>query len=290
MARSAASPTVLRWYIALELGALRQRSGRTQKQVAERLECSPAHVGHFETGHSLPSRSELEVLLDFYQVGERIPSFGELLASARTGRDWWEPFKGAVPGWFDLFLGLESSATQIESYDAQVIPGLFQTPAYTEAVMRAQRPEPAESEITHRIELRQARQEILVRQPDPPAVWSILDEPTLYGLAGKPKVMREQLQHLAKLSELPNVTILVLPMDTRPHAGSNGNGTFVILSFPHLDGAPAVAYTDGMVQGSYYTDPAAVLRYRNALTQLHNLALDPEESRAQILRRIEESS
>lgn len=288
MARSATSPTVLRWYIALELGALRQRSGRTQKQVAERLECSPAHVGHFETGHSLPSRSELEVLLDFYQVGERIPSFGELLGSARTGKDWWEPFKGAVPGWFNLFLGLESSAAQIESYDAQVIPGLFQTSAYTEAVIRTGRPEMAESEIGHRIELRQARQEMLTRQPEPPTVWSVLDEPTLHGLAGKPKVMREQLQQLAKFSELSNVTIVVLPMDTRPHAGSYG--TFTILSFPNLDGAPAVAYTDGMVQGSYYTDPAAVLGYRNALTRLHSLAPDPEESRARILRRIEELS
>jgi transcriptional regulator with XRE-family HTH domain len=288
VARSAASPTVLRWYIALELGALRQRAGRTQKQVAERLECSPAHVGHFETGHSLPSRSELEVLLDFYEVGERIPSFGELLASARTGKDWWQPFKGAVPEWFNLFLGLESSAAQIESYDAQVIPGLFQTPAYAEAVIRAERPEPAEAEITHRIELRQARQEVLTRQPDPPTVWSTLDEPTLHGMVGKPKVMRDQLEHLAKLSELPNVTILVLPMDTRPHAGSNG--TFTILSFPNLSGAPAVTYTDGMVQGSYYTNPETVLSYRNALTQLHNLADDPEKSRARIQRRIKELS
>jgi hypothetical protein len=54
-------------------------------------------------------------------------------------------------------------------------------------------------------------------------------------------------------------------------------------------GEPAVVHrSNGLVEGSYYHDPAAVLRYRNALTRLHNLALDQEESR--IRRRAEELS
>lgn len=77
-------------------------------------------------------------------------------------------------------------------------------------------------------------------------------------------------------------------MRAGPHAGSYG--TFIILSFPDLISAPAVAYTDGMVRGSYHEEPAAVLRYRNALTRLHNLALSPEESRARILQRARELS
>lgn len=286
MAASASGPTVLRWYIALELGRLRQRAGLTYKQVSQRLGSSLSHVGHLETGRNLPNQSELEVLLDFYQVGERIPSFVELRNAARGAKDWWEPFKGAAPAWFDLFLGLEGAATQIESYDAQVIPGLFQTAIYSAAVIRTGRPELAEEEVARRVELRQARQDVLTRDPEPPTVWSILDESVLYGTAGEPTVMRKQLEHLVTLSELPNVTILVLPMSARPHAGSNGH--FKILSFPDLMSAPAVVYTDGIVQGSYYQRPADVLVYRNALTRLHNLADNPEESRARIRRRAEE--
>ena len=45
-----------------------------------------------------------------------------------------------------------------------------------------------------------------------------------------------------------------------------------------------------MVRGSYHEEPAAVLRYRNALTQLHNLALSPEESLARIVQRAKELS
>jgi len=274
---------VLRWYIALELARLRQEAGLTLKQVADRLGCSVSHVGHLEAGRNLPGRAELEVLLDFYKLGERIPSFVELLGSARRGKDWWLPFKDATAPWFDLLLGLESAAAQIESYDGQVVRGLFQTEAYTNAVIRAGRPELSDSEVAQRIELRQARQNVLNRQPEPPTVWSILDESVLYGSAAEPAVMRQQLDHLVKLSELPNVTILVLPLGARPHAGSHG--TFTIFSFPHLVGAPAVAYTDGMLQGSYYEDPSAVLRYRNALTRLNNGADSPEDSLARIRRR-----
>jgi transcriptional regulator with XRE-family HTH domain len=286
VAASTFSPTVVRWYIALELSRLRRDAGLTMKQVAERLGCSTGHVGHLETGRNLPGRAELEVLLDFYQAGERIPVFVDYLASARGGRDWWRPFEGAAPAWLELFLGLERAASQIESYDAQVVAGLLQTPAYAEAVIRAGDPELPEAELARRIELRQARQEVLTREPRPPSVWSILDESVLHSTAGDPKVMAEQLEHLVKVSELPTVTVLVLRMSTRPHAGMDG--MFKILSFPHLVGAPAVAYTDGRVRGSYYEDPAAVLKYRNALTRLHNLAVNPEESRRMLRNRVKE--
>lgn len=117
-------------------------------------------------------------------------------------------------------------------------------------------------------------------------MWSILDESVLYGTAGNPEVMRKQLEHLITLSELPNVTNLVLPMNTRPHAGVNGH--VIMLSFPDLMTAPAVVYSDGLMQGSYYQNPADVLTYRNALTRLHNVADNPEEPRTRIRRRAEE--
>ncbi|HEY4008217.1 MAG TPA: helix-turn-helix transcriptional regulator [Pseudonocardia sp.] len=283
----ATSPTVLRWYIALELGRLRKDAGWTLKQSAERLGCSLSHISHLESGRSLPPRAELEVLLDFYGVGERIPPFVDLLTACRRGKDWWLPFAGTVPPWFDLYLGLETAASQIESYDAQVVPGLFQTPRYMEAVIRAVEADLAEDEIGRRINLRLARQEVLTRTSEPPpTVWSVLDESVLHGSAGDPAIMSEQLRYLLKLASRPNITILVLPLAARPHAGLDG--TFSILSFPDLAGAPAVGYADGRIRGSYYEDPTEVLRYRNTLTRLHDLACHPEESQAMIRRRLEE--
>ncbi len=204
---ASSSPTVLKRYVALELRRLREAAGFKREQVAARLRCAVSHISHLETMRNLPKGPELEVLLEFYGVGERAAAFLDLVDAARRGRDWWLPFKDAAPEWFDLYLGMESSAVQIDSYDSMVVPGLFQTPAYAKAVIRAGEPELPDAEVARRIELRMARQDVLTRQPDPPAVWSVLDESTLHRPAGEPQVLLEQLDHLVKLLDLPMVTI-----------------------------------------------------------------------------------
>ena len=282
------SPTVLKWWIALELTKLRERAGLSRQQVASHLQCALSTVRHVETGRNLPRPLELREMLSLYGIPERVEQFTELLNSAKRGRDWFEAFTGAAPAWFDLFLGLESSAAQIESYDALVVPGLFQTAAYAEAVIRAGDPELSDAEVSRRIELRLARQDVLTRAPDQPTVWSVLDESVLHRSIGDTAAMREQLTHLVNLTQLPTVTIQVLPMATGPHVGING--TFIMFEFPDLTGNPTVAYTDGMIQGDYYERPEQLRRYRNALTHLHIAAAKPAESVAMITQRAQEPS
>jgi transcriptional regulator with XRE-family HTH domain len=281
------SPTVLKWWIALELTKLREHAGLSRQQVASHLQCALSTVRHIEAGRNLPRPLELREMLNLYGIPERVKQFSELLNSAKKSRDWFEAFASTAPAWFDLFLGLESSAAQIKSYDALVVPGLFQTAAYTEAVIRAGDPEVAESEVTRRVEMRLARQGVLTRQPQPPIAWSVLDESVLHRTAGSPATMREQLLHLVQLSELPTVTIQVLPMDRGPHVGVHG--TFTLLELP-LTGNPTVTYTDGMIAGAYYEQPDQVRKYRNALTHLQIAAARPAESVRMITQRAQELS
>lgn len=282
------SPTVLKWWIALELTKLRERAGLSRQQVADHLQCALSTVRHVEIGRNLPRPLELREMLGLYGIPERVERFSELLTSAKKGRDWFGAFTGAAPAWFDLFLGLESSAAQIESYDAFVVPGLFQTAAYAEAVIRAGGPELSDAEVSRRIELRLARQDVLTHEPTPPTVWSVLDESALYRSISDTDAMREQLTHLINLAQLPTVTIQVLPMATGPHAGING--MFVTFDFPDLTGNPTVAYTDGMITGSYYEEPDQLRKYRNALTRLQIAAAKPAESVAMMSRRAQELS
>ncbi|MGH3822294.1 MAG: helix-turn-helix domain-containing protein [Pseudonocardiaceae bacterium] len=282
------SPTALKWWIALELTKLRERAGLSRQQVADHLQCALSTVRHVEIGRNLPRPLELREMLTLYGIPERVEQFNELLTSAKKGRDWFEAFAGAAPAWFDLFLGLESSAAQIESYDALVIPGLFQTAAYAEAVIRAGNPELSDTEVSRRIELRLARQEVLTRDPEPPTVWSVLDESALYRSIGDTAAMREQLTHLVNLAQLPTVTIQMLPMAAGPHVGING--TFVMFEFADLTGNPTVAYTDGMIAGAYYERPDQLRKYRNALTRLQITAAKPAESVAMITQRAQELS
>jgi transcriptional regulator with XRE-family HTH domain len=284
---ASSSPTVLRRYVALELRRLREGAGFKREQVAERLRCALSHISHLETMRNLPKAPELEVLLGFYGASERTAAFLELVDAARRGRDWWLPFKGAAPEWFDLYLGMESSAVQIDSYDSMVVPGLFQTPAYAKAVIRAGEPEPPDAEVARRIELRMTRQDVLTRQPNPPVVWCVLDESVLHRPAGEPQVLVEQLDHLVKLLDLPTVTIQVLPLEVGVHAGVEG--TFMILTFPpELVGDPGIAYVESGIGCTYYEDRAEIMTYRNILRRIQIHARTPQETRTLLVRRIEE--
>lgn len=284
------SPTVLKRYVALELRKLRTAAGLKREQVAKRLGCVTSHVMHLETMRNLPRRPELEVLLQYYGAGERTTDFLKLLEAARTGLDWWRlSFPGAAPPWFDLYLGLESSGDRIESYDALVVPGLFQTPTYARAIIRTGEPELTDDKVTQRVDLRMARQDVLTREPEPPTVWCVLDESVLWRSVGGPDVLAEQLEHLVKLGELPTVNIQVLRLVSGAHAGVSG--PFVILSFPpELRGDPGVAYTESRIRGIYYEDPKEIMRYRDTLTRIQIQALTPEESRTVLLERIANTS
>jgi len=278
---------VLKRYVALELRRLREAAGLSRDKVAARLRCASSHIAHLEIGRNLPRSAELEVMLGFYGLDERTPDFLELVDAARRGKDWWLPFKGVVPDWFDLYLGMESSATQIQAYSLLFVHGLLQTRRYAQAVIRAGSPDLSDTDVERRLDLRMARQDALVRQPSPPAVHCVLDEVVLLRLPPQPDVMAEQLHHLIKLSELPNVTIQVLPLAAGLHAGIEG--PFTILTFPpDLIGDPGVVYTDTRFRGTYYETPTEILAYRNTWTQIHHTALTPDQTRTQLTHRIEE--
>lgn len=50
------------------------------------------------------------------------------------------PLVGALPSWFRKFVELESTATGIQTFECQLIPGLFQTEAYMRALFQPNRP------------------------------------------------------------------------------------------------------------------------------------------------------
>ena len=124
---SGTSTTALKWWFAVEMRRLREKCRITREQAAAAVKGSPQNIGHIEVGRTLPKPLELERLLELYGVPERTEFFQELRVRAKRGRDWWIGFSDSVPENLNLFLALESSAVQIESWDAYVVPGLFQT-------------------------------------------------------------------------------------------------------------------------------------------------------------------
>jgi transcriptional regulator with XRE-family HTH domain len=280
---ASSSPTALKRWIAYELRRLREASGRTRQEAAARVGRTVAQIGHLETGRNLPSAGDVEVLLNWYGHPDRIEFFRDLLKQAKKGRDWWIGLADAVPDYFALFLGLEASAAQLQSYDCVVVPGILQTHAYAQAVIRMGERARPDAEVARRVELRMARQQLIERADKPLQVWTILDEAVLYRQVGGIEVMREQLERLVKLAERPNVDIQVLPATAGGHAITEG--TFTLLTFPpELHSDPGVVYVETRVRGIYFEDPAEIQLYRQALTRLQVHALNPDESPAMIQR------
>jgi hypothetical protein len=126
------------------------------------------------------------------------------------------------------------------------------------------------------------RQPLLTRVTAPPQLHVVLNEATIRRPVGGKEVMANQLSRLVEASELPNVSLRIMPFDAGLHHGIM-SGPFVILRFPRNgDGKetePPTVYVDGFTGALYLDKPAEIERYAQAFTDIWETALDEEPSR-----------
>jgi hypothetical protein len=171
------------------------------------------------------------------------------------------------------------------------VPGLFQTPEYARALTRVHVPEESDAEVDRRVELRLARQAILRRPIDPPLLRVALRETVLRSPVGGAEVMAGQLRRLAETSELPNVSLRVVPFTAGLHPGMVA-GPFEILRFPvnggGLESEPPTVYSDIYTGAIYLDKPREVESYDRAFEEIWETALDEGTSRDLIRQAAEE--
>jgi hypothetical protein len=216
-------------------------------------------------------------MLALYNVGDQ--ELEDLMAVARETRQrgWWQPYGSVLTG---AYIGFESAAELIRSFEAQCVPGLLQIEDYARSVITAAKAETPESEINNRVKVRLARSGLLT-QEDPVTFWSVIDESVLRRQVGGREVMKQQLEHIAAIAELPNVTIQVLPLEAGAHPGMEGS--FVLLRFPD-DADPDTVYVT-MATGGVFQEKADELQlYATIFDRLRDAALSPEESISLIAR------
>ncbi|MFG2090152.1 MULTISPECIES: Scr1 family TA system antitoxin-like transcriptional regulator [unclassified Spirillospora] len=141
---------------------------------------------------------------------------------------------GLPPGFWE-YVEEEARASQIRMYNQNYIPGLLQTEDYARAVVKVgRRPDRVEELVSTRME----RQEILQRDV-PPNVVVLLEEGVLRKMAGDPEITRQQLSHLLKLIQEPNIAIYVIPANAQVFPESS----FTVLSF---DSDPDMGYEESV--------------------------------------------
>lgn len=278
-------PTIRRRRLGAALRRLREDAGLSTTEVAEQLGWSHSKVSRIETAKSPVTATDVQALLDHYEVPD--PEAQALLRLAREAkqRGWWHSYSEVLPEWFESYLGLEAEASKISSYEPLVIPGLLQTENYATAVLGAHALRTTPDEIERSVELRRARQSRLNRDGDPIVLDVVIGEAALRQLVGGPGVMVEQMKHLLEVQKLPNITIRVLPFTAGAHPALHG--AFTVLEFPSSED-PRVVYIDNLSSSLYLEAIREVGLYRLTFQQLQQQALQPDESTQMITRLMEE--
>ncbi len=271
------SPTLRKRRLVSELRRLREAADLTIEDVAGRLECSASKISRIETGRVGVTPRDVRDMLSAY--GADRTTLDELVQLARDARRraWWDEFGDIAPG---RYVGFEADADRVRTYQGLMVPGLLQCEAYTRALIRAVLPDAAPAEVDRRVELRKARQALLVAD-DPLLLHVVVDEAALRRLVGGREVMAEQLERLNEVGELPNVTLQVTSFEAGGHAALDG--PFVILSFPE-QWDPAVVYIESPRGDVYLEQPPDVARYSDMFVRLSAESLDPAASSALIGR------
>ena len=268
------NPTVRRRRLGQELRRLRELKGMTAEEVAERLLVSQSKISRLENGRRSISQRDVRDLCGVYEV-EDVRIVDSLMQMAKDSRQqgWWHSF-GDIP--YSVYIGLETDAASLRIYDPQVVPGLLQTRPYAEALIAGALPETAQADIDKRVRVRMRRQERISAPENPLRLWTVLDEAALHRVVGSRLVMREQLEHLVEQSQLPHVTVQVIPFEMGAHPGLNGQ--YAILEFPDTADS-SVVYIEGVTSDLYLEKAADVQKYSVMYEHLRAQALNVEQSR-----------
>jgi transcriptional regulator with XRE-family HTH domain len=270
-----AGSTVLRMMLGTQLRRLREAAGVTPDQAGYAIRASRSKISRMEHGRVGFKQRDVTDLLTLYGVADEQVRTGLLsLVQQANAQGWWAQYGDILADWFETYLGLEEVASLIRTYELQFVHGLFQTESYARAVtMLGHSAAPAE-EVERRVSLRMERQDLLT-SPDPPRLWSVMDEAALRRPFGGRKVMRAQLTHLLEVAGMPHVTLQVVPFRRGGHAGAGGS--FTVLRFEEPD-LPDVVYLEQLTSALYLERRSHVDHYMEVMSHLSAEALTPVDT------------
>jgi hypothetical protein len=268
-------PTALRMILGSQLRRLREAVGVSPDQAGYAIRASRSKISRLEHGRVSFKERDVTDLLTLYGIADE-QARARMLSLARQANTpgWWSKYGDLLPDWFESYLGMEGAASVLRSFELQFVHGLFQTEAYARAVtLLGHKAAPAE-EIERRVSLRLKRQDVFTN-PDPPRVWSVMDEAALRRPVGGRAVMRAQLYHLAEITGLPRVTIQVVPFSRGGHDAAGGS--FTILRFAEQE-LPDIVYIEQLTSALYLDDREDVEHYMEVMNALSTQALTPAQT------------
>ncbi|MFF5294903.1 helix-turn-helix domain-containing protein [Paractinoplanes globisporus] len=270
--------TVPRRQVGRLMRQLREQAGITLMAAAEELEFSRARMYRIENGEVPVRKHDVIAMCGVYRATPQMTEVLIGLAQASKARGWWHAYGDVVPGWFELYVGMEQAASRLRSFSPSVIPGLLQSREYADWVFRAWTGND-EAAVRNAVAVRMERQSLLTR-PSAPMLDVMVDEGVLRRSIPDRLGMRKQLAHLVNVSTRPNVCVRVIPFSAGPHRAAS-SGQFTILDFPAVGAAspePTTIYCENLTGALYLDKLAEVETYESIWIELEATALGQSES------------
>ncbi|MFE0255380.1 helix-turn-helix domain-containing protein [Streptomyces sp. NPDC059010] len=269
------NPTLRQRRLGAELRKLRERAGFTVTEAAAQLGVNQGRVSMIETGRSALSADRVRVVASAYDCSDEALIDALAAMTGRRTRGWWEEYREHLPAALVDLAELEHHAAGLRVALAMHIPALLQTTDHARALFRAVVPPMRQYEIEHRLTHRIKRQGILHGE-NPRPYSAIIHESALRMGFGGPAVKRGQLMHLLDMSEMPGVTVQVIPFDTEYYPSTGQSFDYVEGPVQQLD----TVQLDTHHGGCGFLDAEAQLsKYRAVLDHMESCALGPSESR-----------
>ncbi|WP_018722166.1 helix-turn-helix domain-containing protein [Salinispora fenicalii] len=264
--------------LGIALRMHREAAGLTLESAADEISSTRSTLSRYENAQTLVSPAVVRALLTVYGVAPDDIAAATQLAKDARKPGWWVSYSYLLDRRTIDFIALEAEATGIANFEPSVVPGLLQTADYIRGVMRGGPHTLTDDEVEQRVQLRLDRQQRLTA-PHPPILDAIIDEGALLRPVGDRMVMAAQLGHLLKASELPNVTIQVIPLAAGYHRGTRGS--LHILEFADPED-PVIASVETVAGQMVLDRPGDLRTCTKIMEHLRSVALSPAASRDQL--------
>lgn len=264
--------------LGIALRTHREAAGLTLESAADEISSTRSTLSRYENAQTLVSPAIVRALLTLYGVAPDEVAAAVQLAKDARKPGWWVSYSYLLDRRTIDFIALEAEATGIANFEPSVVPGLLQTADYVRGVMRGGPHTLTDDEVEQRVQLRLDRQQRLTA-PNPPILDAIIDEGALLRPVGDRTVTAAQLQHLLKASDLPNVTIQVIPLAAGYHRGTRGS--LHILEFADPED-PFIASVETVAGQMVLDRPGDLRTCTKIMEHLRSVALSPADSRDQL--------
>jgi transcriptional regulator with XRE-family HTH domain len=277
MTQRRATPSVKRRRVGTQLRRWRDQVGMSSGEAAQLMKMDGPRFSRVERGYYRVSRKEVTDLcaalgIDDPEAVEEVAR----VAEEPAGAGWWAPYVGRIGQNYLDFIELESEATDIRIHHPVIVPGPLQSPGYVREMITRTPTAVSAAQAEMLVSIRMARQEILTRTDRPVKFHALVPESAFHArFESGPAIMRDQLRRLLDISEVPNVTLQIIPLTAHPTFGANGAMTLMAFRYPW---AP-VASVDNPMGGTHTEDPEQVDFLEREFKGIASIALPVDKSR-----------